>query len=246
MILLKDFNILFIKGIKVAGSSFELALSKFANMNDIVTPMGSDDELKRSNLNLQGPVNFKYTKFELFKKSRSKFVLSFKNRNENLKFHEHISAKNLRDILGKDYFNKLIKVAIVRNPYNYLVSRYYWSIAAAEFYKKEEILKLSFEDWVRKYPETINENTNLIKIKDKFIIDEVIKFENFDTDIPKFEKKYAMSGFEELFKITNSKSGFNKSKKNIKELYSNKSLIETVYYMNQDFMSYFDYKKLND
>ena len=41
MILIRDLNILFIKGIKVAGTSFEIALSKFETKNDIVTPFGS-------------------------------------------------------------------------------------------------------------------------------------------------------------------------------------------------------------
>ena len=50
MILIKDLNLLFIKGIKVAGTSFEVALSKFATKNDIVTPFGSKDEENRHEL----------------------------------------------------------------------------------------------------------------------------------------------------------------------------------------------------
>ena len=38
-ILLNNEKLIFIKGSKVAGSSFELALSKFSQKNDIVTPL---------------------------------------------------------------------------------------------------------------------------------------------------------------------------------------------------------------
>mgnify|MGYP001360543844 CR=1 FL=1 len=44
-ILLNNEKLIFIKGSKVAGSSFELALSKFSQKNDIVTPLNQNEEL---------------------------------------------------------------------------------------------------------------------------------------------------------------------------------------------------------
>ena len=45
-------KIIFIKGSKVAGSSFELALSKFTSTKDIITPLNADEELLRQKLKI--------------------------------------------------------------------------------------------------------------------------------------------------------------------------------------------------
>lgn len=99
-----------------------------------------------------------------------------------------MSALELKDTLGVEYFNSLTKIAIVRDPYSNLVSRYYWSIAAAKFHNKNDISKLSFDNWIRKYPATINENVKLIKVDGNFVIDEIIKYENLNDDVYNFEK----------------------------------------------------------
>ena len=80
-----------------------------------------------------------------------------------------MSALELKSALGEKYFNSLTKVAIVRNPYSYLVSRYHWSIAAAKFHNKKDISKLSFANWIKKYPSTINENVKLIEVDGHFV-----------------------------------------------------------------------------
>lgn len=50
MILLTDPKILFLKPRKVAGTSFEIALSAFANCNDVITPIAEEDEIIRQKL----------------------------------------------------------------------------------------------------------------------------------------------------------------------------------------------------
>ena len=155
-----------------------------------------------------------------------------------------MSAHELKSALGEKYFNSLTKVSIVRDPYSYLVSRYYWSISAAKFHNKKNIAELSFDKWVKKYPSTINENVNLIQLDGRFVIDEVIKFENFDEDIYAFENKYKLTGLQNLFNNSKAKTGFNKSKTTRNELFTDNSLIESVYFLNEDYIKNFGYKKL--
>ena len=58
MILSKAHNFIFLKTTKTAGTSFEIALSKYAGPEDVVTPISDEDELTRSRLGYRGPQNF--------------------------------------------------------------------------------------------------------------------------------------------------------------------------------------------
>ena len=57
MILCRDLNIIFIKTKKVGGTSFEIALSKYCDEGDILTPITPYDEITRAKLGYQGPTN---------------------------------------------------------------------------------------------------------------------------------------------------------------------------------------------
>ena len=94
MILLRNHNLLFIKGIKVGGTSFEIALSNFANSNDIITPVGDEDERIRSDLKFKKPQNFEYKPYELIRLSKSKYLKSFRNKKERRKYYNPCPLQN--------------------------------------------------------------------------------------------------------------------------------------------------------
>ena len=73
-ILLNNEKLIFIKGSKVAGSSFELALSKFSQKNDIVTPLNQNEELIRKELNYPSPKNYHYKLNEMLFVNRKAFI----------------------------------------------------------------------------------------------------------------------------------------------------------------------------
>lgn len=50
VIYLKERNLIFIEPREVAGTSFEIALSKYAMKHDIITPISPDDEATRREL----------------------------------------------------------------------------------------------------------------------------------------------------------------------------------------------------
>ena len=88
MIYLKDKKILFLKPIKVAGTSFEIALSKFASTSDIITPLEhiEDAELRRK-LRYRDAQNYK---MKLRDFTPRDFAKSLYNREIPRKFFNHI------------------------------------------------------------------------------------------------------------------------------------------------------------
>ena len=96
MILSFTHKFLFIKTIKTAGSSIEVALSQLCDENDIVTPLNPPEAGHR-------PRNF-----------------------EPCGFYNHIPARQILTRVGPRQWNDLLKVTIERNPWDKMVSWYVW------------------------------------------------------------------------------------------------------------------------
>ena len=70
MIMSHGLKVIFVKTKKVGGTSFEIALSKYCNDDDIVCKISEKDELIRSELGFQGPVNFRERSREKYRDPR--------------------------------------------------------------------------------------------------------------------------------------------------------------------------------
>jgi hypothetical protein len=91
VILLRKPGVLFVKGGKVAGTSIEVFLATHAGPNDIVTPISPPNPLHASR-NYLGP-------------------------NGQERFYNHMSASEIRGLVGADYFNGLRRFGVVRDPF---------------------------------------------------------------------------------------------------------------------------------
>lgn len=58
MIISHTHKLIFFKTKKTAGTSFEIALSKFLGNDDVVTPIASKDEEIRKGFGIEGPRNY--------------------------------------------------------------------------------------------------------------------------------------------------------------------------------------------
>lgn len=177
MIYLKDANIIFLKARKVAGTSFEIALSKFAKGGDIVTPITKEDEDIRSGLGFQGPQNYKKSLYELTAKDIYQWVRLGVYPS---KFFNHISAQQVRTLLGADVFDAAQKIAIIRNPYDALVSYYHDD-------SRNFANEIDFTAWVRDNPKTLNINYSQYFIDGNNVIDRFVRYENLLEDTAKIE-----------------------------------------------------------
>ena len=111
----------------------------------------------------------------------------------------HMSAKEIRDFLGKDFYNKSFVFAIARNPYTREVSRF-------KFVKKRKDhpsnkLFSSFKDFndfvdfrYEKYKQgdNITQKSFLIDNKGNQIVDQYIKLENINKDFEEIIKKLGL------------------------------------------------------
>jgi hypothetical protein len=102
MIISHKFGFIFFKPSKVAGTSLELALSPHCGENDIVTPL--------ANLN----------------KALDEGEYNHSPRNL-YGYYEHMTPVEIERKVGKPW-ETYDKVTIIRNPYDMVISRWYWMI----------------------------------------------------------------------------------------------------------------------
>ena len=219
MIISHKLKVIFIKTKKVAGTSFEIALSKYCGDRDIITPISTDDEQLRKDMGYICAQNYK-------KLDRPHNEVKFSNLfTKDIKeeiYYNHMDALSIKNLIPSDIWDNYLKVSIVRDPCEVVLSRYFYDHA----YNKDLLQQLpqsnmdigagqpislpkgvlSFKDYVYGCSDTIlSDNNNITHINGINVIDYIIKYENLQQDISLLEKKINTPGLYQTFTRMNAK-----------------------------------------
>ncbi|MFW6285888.1 MAG: hypothetical protein ACOC16_01830 [Nanoarchaeota archaeon] len=102
MIISHKHKFIFVKPTKVAGTSVEINLSKQCGKNDIITKIDSFNDRSDS------------TKYKIY------------HRNISEDLSEHLKPQEIKKIVGNRIWDEYYKIGIVRNPWDQIVSRYFY------------------------------------------------------------------------------------------------------------------------
>lgn len=206
MIVLHDQKLIFIKPWKVAGTSFEIALSKFASEADIVTTIPAKDENIRKNLGFVGPQNDTRPAWGLVARGRCRFVGAALRSESVTRFTEHQSAYSIRRRLERNWWYNYTKLSIVRDPWDMAVSTYFWRHGNEK--NKEGRPLAPFEQWCVENEALFAAARKQYLIRGKPIIDRFIRYEQFEADVKKLEcEKPQLAGLHAVFSSIKAKSG---------------------------------------
>ena len=214
---------IFIKSQKTAGTSLEVALSKFCGDKDIITPIKpSSNEKIRKKLKFRGPQNYLAS-------------LKIHDREKKIEFVNHTPISVFKKIISKKIFDNFFKFTIVRNPFDQILSYYFYAI-------KRHSIKDSFKLFCEKHAKNFfGDEKNIISIDGNLPYNKVIKYENFKYDLS--EISHALKLNENLYDIfvkINLKSEYRNAKNyNIICNVSKELILESASF----FFSNFDYKK---
>lgn len=131
MIISYSKKFVYLRTVKVASSSLEFFFAQFCNKNDVITPLLFNEERQKKKYKILTKQNYKYLKFSLSIKNILKF---------NIFKHKRIDEHSTIDTVFKTNLGKNIRdyffFSFVRNPYNWIVSYFWWDFY---YHKKKSI-----------------------------------------------------------------------------------------------------------
>ncbi len=152
MLLSHNYKFIFIKTKKTAGTSIEISLSRYCNHpNDIITPISKEDEKIREKLGIV-PKNFR-----------------------GRKFRNHMTAEEIKQKIEPQQWKNFRKFCFVRNPWDALVSMYYYRL-------KRDNEQRSFPAFVKSF-KRFNNYQQYTDREGNIIVDFIGKYENLLKDL---------------------------------------------------------------
>lgn len=163
---------IFIKTRKTAGTSIEIALSKFCGPEDIITSLSTSEEKVKENLGLPGRQNTLIT----LRSYRRWDLWNFLKGGGRAHHFNHTSAKLVKKRIGDERFERYRKFCVVRNPWDRAVSQFFFEKFGEGMLGLPE--DLEFSDYLKVLPDSKLTDSWLYTIDGKLVVDRVIRFED--------------------------------------------------------------------
>ena len=150
MIICHPLRTIFIKTKKVGGTSFEIALSRFCGEDCVITPLVEADENLRARLGFRGAQNC-------------------------AGFTAHSTAAEVKAALDPALWQGYRKVTIWRDPFDAMISRYYWRGGARK--------GVRFEEFVLRNRGPVSVNIDIAPLSGPARLDHYLRYESLADDM---------------------------------------------------------------
>ena len=191
MIISHKHKFIFIKNRKTASTSVEISLSKYCGPNDIITPITLEDENVKRSLGLPGAQNYLKPRNEWsFKQWRDYLNKGKKPK----KFYHHISSAEIIKLVPDEVWNSYFKFTLERNPFDKVVSFYYWRKANEKYEKVSDFILDGGLDPILSY--------GMYSTNETPVVDKIYQYEDldfFEKDISKrfnFQEPFQLVGYK--------------------------------------------------
>lgn len=184
MILSHKNRYIFLKTTKVGGTSLEIALSRHCGERDIISAISAEDEITRQQLGFPGAQNHKKNISEYGIRDYARLLLKAE---PACAFYNHMPAAAIKSRVGDQIWGDYLKFSVVRNPYDYAVSRFFWD-------KRNGNQASGFRDYLLSNPEVLLVNRKITRLGDACCVDFMLRYEHFATDLVELSQKIALPG----------------------------------------------------
>lgn len=226
MIISHKHKFIFIKTQKTAGTSIEIALSDLCGPFDIITPISEKDELKRLELTGMQAQNYKIPLKKYSIRDHFRLILKGKR----LEYFNHMNAEAIKKFIGTEVWDSYFKFTFERNPYDKIVSLYYYSTLAEQLTLTEFIQQKMFVN-LRGFDQ--------YSIDGDLVVDKIYRFEDLEESLSMLSKELRL---DEAIKIPKyrAKGGYRKMNQNYKEILSkeDKGVLDNYFFREIEIMNY--------
>lgn len=177
MILSHRYRFIFIKTMKTAGTSIEMALSRHCGPDDVITPISPEDEAARRRAGVS-PRNYEREPSE----SHSGPVRP--GPGENVRFYNHMSAAEIRESVGDEVWDSYFKFCVERNPWERVLSMYHWKHRNAD--EPGDVSEFLRSRWVRLLH---RRGWGLYTIDDEVVVDAILRYEDLEEELDSVRRR---------------------------------------------------------
>lgn len=201
MIISHKYKFIFIKTAKTAGTSIEIALSRFCGPGDVITPISPEDEEIRMKLGFRGPQNYLSPLRDYGLRDALQLIVKG---NRKLRFWNHISCREIKERVGSKIWSSYYKFCFERNPWDRVISLYYYD------YESEP--RPTISEFIRSKSPLIlkKRGYSLYTIDGRVAVDRVCKFENISEELEVIQHRV---GIPEKLQLPNAKSRFRQDRR---------------------------------
>lgn len=186
MIINHQYRFIFLKTSKTAGTSVEIALSKFCDRGDVITPIYAPDEEIRRGLAYPGPRNYTVP-FSRYEPGDWVNLLVWRRR---LRMRNHMGAATVKRLVPTDVWSSYFKFAIERNPWDKVVSKYYWDHRGKP--------ETSIEEWIRSGAGNRINGYEIYAIQGQLAVDRVLRYERLTEELAELSRTLRLPSIPEL------------------------------------------------
>jgi hypothetical protein len=204
MIISHEHKFIFLKTRKTAGTSVEISLSRFCGERDVITPISPDDEKTRENLGLRGPQNFRVP---LLGHTPEGWMRLLRTRKRD-SYYNHISAEEVRSIVGARVWKRYFKFCFERNPWDKAVSFYFWQTRRRE--RRPTLL-----EFLRSEHTQYLSNFGIYSIAGEIAADHVGLYENL---YPELERIAAHLNLPKEVELPRAKGSFREDRRHYRDV----------------------------
>ncbi|MGV8839224.1 MAG: sulfotransferase family 2 domain-containing protein [Bauldia sp.] len=197
MIVSHRYRFIFLKTMKTAGTSFEIALSSVCGPKDIITEITGNDEETRRQLGFRGAQNDRQPWLRLTPRGLARAIL---RRQRPVGLMNHEPAAKMKRVLPAEVWRDYYKFTIVRNPWDRMVSLYFYQTRA-------EKPRPSFHDYLVGNPARVLDNWGIYTIGGKPVTDGVIRYEALPETIAEISRAAGIpASVLDVFRSQNAKA----------------------------------------
>lgn len=206
MIICHQYRFIFLKTSKTAGTSIEIALSKFCGEGDVITPISVADEAIRREQGFPGPRNYRPPLAEYSLRDWGVALGTFRRK----EFYNHIPAKKAKPLVDATVWNSYFKFCFARNPWDRIISQYYWRCPTEPRPSLDEFM-------TRKVLERLDrKGFGIYTIRGKVAVDRICRFERLQEEL---EEIRAQLGLPEPLVLPRAKGSFRADRRPYREIF---------------------------
>jgi hypothetical protein len=187
LIVSHEHKFVFIKTRKTAGTSIEVFLSEIAGDDAIVTPIAPPEPGHVARNYKRSPV---FNPIPLIAADPEGLRAVVRRPRQKMKLYgrywNHMPAPILRLMLGPDIWDSYFKFCFERNPWDKLISLYWWAY-------RDQMTRPSLDDFIATRPSALKTDWPIYTIDDQIAVDTVGRYECLEEDLRSVLKQLGLS-----------------------------------------------------